>query len=131
MQFLLWVTLIWSFSFSLIGEFLAGRVDPYLAVASRMALALLLFLPLLWRYPTPPPASAGALWDRCRATGPDVPAVLSQLFVSDRGRGAAVYHFNACVCGSAGSAVATPAAKLCLAGTGAAGRAWRFCHSLR
>jgi carboxylate/amino acid/amine transporter len=54
MQFLLWVTLIWSFSFSLIGEFLAGRVDPYLAVASRMALALLLFLPWLWRYPTPP-----------------------------------------------------------------------------
>lgn len=53
MQFLLWVTLIWSFSFSLIGEFLAGRVDPYLAVASRMALALLLFLPWLWRYPTP------------------------------------------------------------------------------
>lgn len=53
MQFLLWVTLIWSFSFSLIGEFLAGRVDPYLAVASRMALALLLFLPWLLRYPTP------------------------------------------------------------------------------
>lgn len=45
---LLWlVTLIWAFSFSLIGEFLAGRVDPYLAVSSRMLLALLLFLPWL------------------------------------------------------------------------------------
>ncbi len=38
---LLWlVTLIWAFSFSLIGEFLSGRVDPYLAVSSRMLLAL-------------------------------------------------------------------------------------------
>lgn len=45
---LLWlVTLIWAFSFSLIGEFLSGRVDPYLAVSSRMLLALLLFLPWL------------------------------------------------------------------------------------
>lgn len=45
---LLWlVTLIWAFSFSLIGEFLAGRIDPYLAVSSRMLLALLLFLPWL------------------------------------------------------------------------------------
>lgn len=47
---LLWlVTLIWAFSFSLIGEFLAGRVDPYLAVSSRMLLALLLFLPWLFK----------------------------------------------------------------------------------
>ena len=45
---LLWlVTLIWAFSFSLIGEFLSGRVDPYLAVSSRMLLALILFLPWL------------------------------------------------------------------------------------
>lgn len=54
MQLLIWVTLIWSFSFSLIGEFLAGKVDPYLAVGSRMVLALLLFLPWLIRYKTPP-----------------------------------------------------------------------------
>lgn len=47
---LLWlVTLIWAFSFSLIGEFLASRVDPYLAVSSRMLLALLLFLPWLFK----------------------------------------------------------------------------------
>jgi carboxylate/amino acid/amine transporter len=45
---LLWlVTLIWAFSFSLIGEFLSGRVDPYIAVSSRMLLALMLFLPWL------------------------------------------------------------------------------------
>ena len=45
---LLWlVTLIWAFSFSLIGEFSSGRVDPYLAVSSRMLLALILFLPWL------------------------------------------------------------------------------------
>jgi len=51
---LLWlVTLVWAFSFSLIGEFLAASVDPYIAVSSRMLLALLLFLPLLLKYRTP------------------------------------------------------------------------------
>lgn len=44
----LWlITLLWALSFSLIGEYLAGQVDPYLAVFIRMLLALLLFLPLL------------------------------------------------------------------------------------
>ncbi|WKE66694.1 EamA family transporter [Gallaecimonas kandeliae] len=46
---LLWlITALWAFSFSLIGAYLAGQVDAYLAVASRMALALLVFLPF-WR----------------------------------------------------------------------------------
>lgn len=53
MHLLLWVTLIWAFSFSLIGEFLAGSVDPYIAVGSRMLLALLLFAPFLLFKPTP------------------------------------------------------------------------------
>lgn len=48
-MWILWaVTLFWAASFSLIGEFLAGRVDGYVAVFIRMALALALFLPL-WR----------------------------------------------------------------------------------
>ncbi|KFZ29569.1 membrane protein [Pseudidiomarina atlantica] len=48
-MWILWaVTLLWAASFSLIGEFLAGRVDGYIAVFIRMALALVLFLPL-WR----------------------------------------------------------------------------------
>lgn len=48
-MWILWaVTLLWAASFSLIGEFLAGRVDGYIAVFIRMILALLLFLPL-WR----------------------------------------------------------------------------------
>ncbi len=52
---LLWlVTAIWAFSFSLIGEFLAATVDPYLAVSSRMLLALLLFSPFLLKYRTTP-----------------------------------------------------------------------------
>lgn len=56
---LLWlVTAIWAFSFSLIGEFLAGVVDPYLAVASRMLLALLLFSPQLLRHKTTPRLAA-------------------------------------------------------------------------
>lgn len=49
---LLWfVTLIWAFSFSLIGEFLVKTVDPYLAVSCRMLLALLLFSPWLVKTP--------------------------------------------------------------------------------
>ncbi|MDZ7867823.1 MAG: hypothetical protein U5L02_01255 [Rheinheimera sp.] len=52
---LLWlVTAIWAFSFSLIGEFLAATVDPYLAVSSRMLLALLLFSPFFMRHRTAP-----------------------------------------------------------------------------
>jgi len=47
---ILWaVTLLWAFSFSLIGVYLAGQVDGYIAVASRMAMASLLFAPILWR----------------------------------------------------------------------------------
>lgn len=46
---LLWlITALWAFSFSLIGVYLAGQVDAYIAVTSRMALALLVFLPF-WR----------------------------------------------------------------------------------
>lgn len=45
---LLWlITLLWAFSFSLIGVYLAGQVDAYIAVASRTFLALLIFLPFL------------------------------------------------------------------------------------
>ncbi|GGW93312.1 DMT family transporter [Alteromonas halophila] len=41
------VTLLWAFSFSLIGEYLAGNVDSYFAVLTRVLLAALVFLPLL------------------------------------------------------------------------------------
>lgn len=45
---LLWiVTLGWAFSFSLIGVYLSGHVDPYVSVFIRVILALLLFAPLL------------------------------------------------------------------------------------
>src|SRR5690606_28240648 len=48
-MWILWaVTGLWAASFSLIGEFLAGHVDGYIAVFIRMILALALFLPL-WR----------------------------------------------------------------------------------
>lgn len=45
MKFLILVTLIWAFSFSLIGEFLAGLVDSYFAVLIRVAIASLIFIP--------------------------------------------------------------------------------------
>lgn len=50
MRYLVAVTLLWAFSFSLIGVYLAGQVDPYFAVVSRIVLALLVFIPLLVRY---------------------------------------------------------------------------------
>ncbi|HIP62058.1 MAG TPA: DMT family transporter [Sulfurovum sp.] len=45
MKFLIIVTLIWAFSFSLIGEFLAGRIDSYFAVLIRVAIAAAIFVP--------------------------------------------------------------------------------------
>ncbi|ROT98247.1 DMT family transporter [Marinobacter sp. R17] len=50
MALLVFVTVLWAFSFSLIGEFLAGQVDSDFAVMSRVVLAGLAFLPLTrWR----------------------------------------------------------------------------------
>lgn len=47
MSYLIGVTALWAFSFSLIGVYLAGQVDSYFAVLVRVALASLLFLPFL------------------------------------------------------------------------------------
>ncbi|GAA3543631.1 carboxylate/amino acid/amine transporter [Zobellella aerophila] len=52
MPYLVIVTLLWAFSFSLIGVYLAGTVDSYFSVLSRILLATLLFMPLMsWRQP--------------------------------------------------------------------------------
>jgi len=40
-------TVLWAFSFSLIGEYLAGSVDSVFSVLARVALAALVFLPFL------------------------------------------------------------------------------------
>jgi len=40
-------TILWAFSFSLIGEYLAGHVDSYFSVLMRVGLAALVFLPFL------------------------------------------------------------------------------------
>lgn len=47
MVYLLSVTLLWAFSFSLIGVFLAGQVDAWFSVLLRIGLATLVFLPFL------------------------------------------------------------------------------------
>lgn len=50
MFYLIVVTVLWAFSFSLIGEYLAGSVDSYFAVLTRITLAALVFLPITqWR----------------------------------------------------------------------------------
>tara|TARA_R110002012_G_scaffold208302_1_gene378360 strand:- start:789 stop:1661 length:873 start_codon:yes stop_codon:yes gene_type:complete len=45
--YLVAVTVLWAFSFSLIGEYLAGSVDSYFSVLTRVLLASLVFLPFL------------------------------------------------------------------------------------
>lgn len=41
------VTLLWAFSFSLIGVYLSGQVDAYFSVLARIVLASVVFLPFL------------------------------------------------------------------------------------
>ena len=47
MGYLTAITFLWAFSFSLIGVYLAGQVDAYFSVLTRVALAALIFLPFL------------------------------------------------------------------------------------
>ncbi|CAI1063122.1 carboxylate/amino acid/amine transporter [Serratia proteamaculans] len=50
MLLLVITTILWAFSFSLIGEYLAGQVDSWFSVLMRIGLAALVFLPFLrWR----------------------------------------------------------------------------------
>ncbi|MGO1342956.1 carboxylate/amino acid/amine transporter [Chromohalobacter japonicus] len=44
MGYLIGVTMLWAFSFSLIGVYLSGQVDSYFAVLTRIGLAALVFL---------------------------------------------------------------------------------------
>ncbi|MBH0026536.1 MULTISPECIES: carboxylate/amino acid/amine transporter [unclassified Pseudoalteromonas] len=55
MRYLFAVTLLWAFSFSLIGVYLAGQVDAWFSVLIRIALATLVFLPFLKLKTTPKP----------------------------------------------------------------------------
>jgi carboxylate/amino acid/amine transporter len=45
--YLFGTTLLWAFSFSLIGVYLAGQVDAWFSVLMRVALAMVVFLPFL------------------------------------------------------------------------------------
>lgn len=70
MAYLWGATLIWAFSFSLIGVYLAGQVDSYFSVLVRVALAVLVFVPWLVRHPLPwrlaaPLAAVGAVQLGC------------------------------------------------------------------
>ncbi|KPV96334.1 MULTISPECIES: EamA family transporter [unclassified Pseudoalteromonas] len=47
MNYLISVTILWAFSFSLIGVYLAGQVDAWFSVLMRVALAAVVFLPFL------------------------------------------------------------------------------------
>ncbi|MBN1957448.1 MAG: DMT family transporter [Desulfuromonadales bacterium] len=51
MVYLVAITCLWAFSFSLIGVYLAGQVDAYFSVLTRVALASIVFLPFLRRVP--------------------------------------------------------------------------------
>lgn len=61
MPYLVAVTVLWAFSFSLIGEYLAGKVDSDFAVLVRVLIAALVFLP--WtRWRGLPSRLLGGLW---------------------------------------------------------------------
>ena len=47
MPYLFTVTILWAFSFSFIGVYLAGQVDAWFSVLMRVALATVVFLPFL------------------------------------------------------------------------------------
>jgi len=47
MPYLISVTVLWAFSFSLIGVYLAGQVDAWFSVFMRIGLAMLVFLPFI------------------------------------------------------------------------------------
>ena len=47
MHFLIITNLVWAFSFSLIGVYLAGQVDAWFSVLFRIGLAMLVFIPFL------------------------------------------------------------------------------------
>ena len=50
MPYLIVVTILWAFSFSLIGQYLAGQVDSDFAVLARVVIAAAIFVPLTaWR----------------------------------------------------------------------------------
>jgi carboxylate/amino acid/amine transporter len=51
MVYLVAITILWAFSFSLIGVYLAGQVDAYFSVLTRVALATVVFLPFIRRVP--------------------------------------------------------------------------------
>jgi len=53
MVYLVAITILWAFSFSLIGVYLAGQVDAYFSVLTRVALAAVVFLPFIRRVPMP------------------------------------------------------------------------------
>ncbi|WP_412463366.1 EamA family transporter [Halobacteriovorax sp. RT-2-6] len=47
MKRLILVTVLWAFSFSLIGQYIAGKMDTYLAIFLRLFFAFLVFVPFL------------------------------------------------------------------------------------
>ena len=92
MFYLIAVTVLWAFSFSLIGEFLAGSVDSYFAVLTRIVLATLVFLPFL--KPALLNLKQKAILARCCAVRVNVHLFLSRIFVFKRARSVAFHHFH-------------------------------------
>ena len=61
MPYLILVTVLWAFSFSLIGQYIAGRVDADFAVLVRVAIAAAVFIPFT-RWRNLPWRLLGGLW---------------------------------------------------------------------
>ena len=81
MPYLIFVTVLWAFSFSLIGQYLAGSVDSDFAVLMRVAIAAAVFIPFT-RWRNLPWRLVGGLW---LAGALLMGVVLAKLILVDRG----------------------------------------------
>jgi carboxylate/amino acid/amine transporter len=61
MRYLVFVTFLWAFSFSLIDVYLAGKVDGDFAVLTRILIAGLMFLPMTRWHGVPMPLKMGTM----------------------------------------------------------------------
>ena len=82
MRYLVIVSVIWAFSFPLIGHYLVGRnvanpVDSYFVIVARFALALLVFLPFIRFKNVPNMLKALTHWHRGGANRHNVYLLLS------------------------------------------------------
>ncbi len=98
MGYLSGVTLLWAFSFSLIGVYLAGQVDSYFSVLMRIVLAGLVFFTFLTSSPSATRVCRQIDVSRRVSAWHHVLFLLSVLLILIGARSLAVYRFYPALC---------------------------------